>query len=70
MSFTAIHMAFDCIAIAMGLFASVAATWMPNEQYTYGYVFDTRKIVKFSCPFLAMVVLRRSRVLRMGSFCS
>lgn len=29
-------MAFDCIAIAMGLFASVAATWMPNEQYTYG----------------------------------
>ncbi|GJJ11199.1 hypothetical protein Clacol_005431 [Clathrus columnatus] len=33
----AIHMAFDCIAIAMGLFASVAATWMPNEQYTYGY---------------------------------
>ncbi|KAF8573763.1 cation efflux protein [Ramaria rubella] len=33
----AIHMAFDCMAIAMGLFASVAATWMPNEQYTYGY---------------------------------
>ncbi|KAF8519674.1 cation efflux family-domain-containing protein [Gautieria morchelliformis] len=33
----AIHMAFDCMAIAMGLFASVAATWIPNEQYTYGY---------------------------------
>ena len=36
---TAIHMAFDCMAIAMGLFASVMATWPPNERFTYGYVF-------------------------------
>lgn len=33
----AIHMAFDCMAIAMGLFASVMATWKPNERFTYGY---------------------------------
>ncbi|EJD07475.1 cation efflux protein [Fomitiporia mediterranea MF3/22] len=33
----AIHMAFDCMAIAMGLFASVMATWPPNERFTYGY---------------------------------
>ncbi|KAH7105921.1 cation efflux protein [Auriculariales sp. MPI-PUGE-AT-0066] len=33
----AIHMAFDCMAIAMGLFASVMATWTPNEKFTYGY---------------------------------
>ncbi|KAF8605860.1 cation efflux protein [Ceratobasidium sp. AG-I] len=33
----AIHMAFDCMAIGMGLFASVMATWSPNERYTYGY---------------------------------
>lgn len=30
-------MAFDCMAIAMGLFASVMATWTPNERFTYGY---------------------------------
>ncbi|KDR67946.1 hypothetical protein GALMADRAFT_1055609 [Galerina marginata CBS 339.88] len=33
----AIHMAFDCMAIGMGLFASVMATWEPNERFTYGY---------------------------------
>ncbi|KAL5536997.1 MSC2 [Sanghuangporus sanghuang] len=33
----AIHMAFDCMAIGMGLFASVMATWPPNERFTYGY---------------------------------
>lgn len=34
--FKAIHMAFDCMAIGVGLFASVMATWEPNEQFTYG----------------------------------
>ncbi|GAW09618.1 cation efflux protein [Lentinula edodes] len=33
----AIHMAFDCMAIGVGLFASVMATWEPNETFTYGY---------------------------------
>ncbi|GAA5981239.1 hypothetical protein JCM11641_005621 [Rhodosporidiobolus odoratus] len=33
----AIHMFFDCLALAMGLFASVMATWPSNEVYTYGY---------------------------------
>ena len=32
----AIHMAFDCMAIGVGLFASVMATWPPNERFTYG----------------------------------
>lgn len=32
----AIHMAFDCMAIGVGLFASVMATWDPNERFTYG----------------------------------
>lgn len=35
---TAIHMGFDCMAIGMGLFASVMATWPPNERFTYGSV--------------------------------
>ncbi|KAI0272645.1 cation efflux family-domain-containing protein [Gloeopeniophorella convolvens] len=33
----AIHMLFDCMAIGVGLFASIMATWPPNERFTYGY---------------------------------
>ncbi|KAG6335807.1 hypothetical protein ID866_3285 [Astraeus odoratus] len=33
----AIHMAFDCMAIGVGLFASIMAKWPPNERFTYGY---------------------------------
>ncbi|KAI0321026.1 hypothetical protein OF83DRAFT_1101614 [Amylostereum chailletii] len=33
----AIHMGFDCLAIGVGLFASIMATWPPNERFTYGY---------------------------------
>ncbi|KAF8757806.1 Cation efflux family [Rhizoctonia solani] len=33
----AIHMAFDCMAIAVGLLASVMATWPANDKFTYGY---------------------------------
>lgn len=36
---TAIHMAFDCMAIGVGLIASVMARWPPNERFTYGYVY-------------------------------
>ena len=32
----AIHMAFDCMAIGVGLVASVMAQWPPNERFTYG----------------------------------
>lgn len=32
----AIHMFFDCLALGMGLFASVMATWEPNSKFTYG----------------------------------
>jgi zinc transporter 5/7 len=34
----AIHMFFDCMAIAVGLLASIMATWPPNERFTYGCV--------------------------------
>lgn len=33
----AVHMAFDCMAIGMGLFASVMSGWEKNERFTYGY---------------------------------
>ncbi|GAA5933600.1 cation diffusion facilitator family transporter [Sporobolomyces koalae] len=32
-----IHMFFDCLALAMGLFASVMANWPSNDVFTYGY---------------------------------
>ena len=34
--YPAIHMAFDCLAIGVGLLASVMAKWAPNERFTYG----------------------------------
>ncbi|KAI5455017.1 putative zinc transporter msc2 [Naganishia albida] len=33
----AIHMAFDCVALGVGLFASVMATWESDSTFTYGY---------------------------------
>ncbi|KAF8845223.1 cation efflux protein [Paxillus ammoniavirescens] len=33
----AIHMAFDCMAIGVGLLASIMAKWPPDERFTYGY---------------------------------
>jgi Co/Zn/Cd efflux system component len=33
---TAIHMFFDCLALGVGLFASVMAKWPPNTKYSYG----------------------------------
>lgn len=30
-------MFFDCLALAMGLFASIMANWRPDQTFTYGY---------------------------------
>lgn len=30
-------MFFDCLALGVGLFASIMAAWKPNKEYTYGY---------------------------------
>ena len=32
-----IHMFFDCLALAVGLFASVASKWPPSERFPYGF---------------------------------
>ncbi|KAG0142897.1 hypothetical protein CROQUDRAFT_49580 [Cronartium quercuum f. sp. fusiforme G11] len=32
-----IHMFFDCMALAMGLFASVMSTWPADSRFPYGY---------------------------------
>ena len=57
----AIHMAFDCMAIGVGLFASVMATWDPNERFTYGYllkIFFAAECTFTDCLFSAMDALR------------
>ncbi|KAJ9106145.1 hypothetical protein QFC21_001287 [Naganishia friedmannii] len=40
----AIHMAFDCVALGVGLFASVMATWESDATFTYGYVLERRRV--------------------------
>ncbi|KAI8332598.1 cation efflux family-domain-containing protein [Chlamydoabsidia padenii] len=35
--FVAIHMFFDCLALGIGLFASVMSKWPSNTKYSYGY---------------------------------
>lgn len=32
-----IHMFFDCVALAVGLFAAIASKWPPSEQFPYGF---------------------------------
>ncbi|KAF3766990.1 hypothetical protein M406DRAFT_89586 [Cryphonectria parasitica EP155] len=32
-----IHMFFDCVALGVGLFASVASKWPPNARFPYGF---------------------------------
>jgi len=32
-----IHMLFDCLALAVGLFAAVASKWPPSERFPYGF---------------------------------
>ncbi|EKD19631.1 cation efflux protein/zinc transporter [Drepanopeziza brunnea f. sp. 'multigermtubi' MB_m1] len=32
-----IHMFFDCLALGVGLFASVASKWPPSERFPYGF---------------------------------
>eukprot|EP01135_Chromosphaera_perkinsii_P007644 Nk52_evm100s914 gene=Nk52_evmTU100s914 len=33
----AFHMLFDCVALAVGLFASVISKWKPDRRYSFGY---------------------------------
>jgi zinc transporter 5/7 len=32
-----IHMFFDCVALAVGLFAAIASKWPPSERFPYGF---------------------------------
>lgn len=45
----AIHMFFDCMALGVGLFASVMATWKPNSEFTYGCVKSFHSSISLTC---------------------
>lgn len=32
-----VHMFFDCVALAVGLFASIASKWPPSARFPYGF---------------------------------
>jgi zinc transporter 5/7 len=32
-----IHMLFDCLGLAVGLFAAIASKWPPSERFPYGF---------------------------------
>ncbi|KAL2189989.1 hypothetical protein L209DRAFT_723214 [Thermothelomyces heterothallicus CBS 203.75] len=32
-----VHMFFDCVALAVGLFAAVASKWPPSDRFPYGF---------------------------------
>lgn len=32
-----IHMFFDCLALALGLFAAVSSRWPPSQRFPYGF---------------------------------
>jgi solute carrier family 30 (zinc transporter), member 5/7 len=32
-----IHMFFDCVALAVGLFAAIASKWPPSDRFPYGF---------------------------------
>lgn len=57
-------MAFDCMAIGVGLFASVMATWEPNEQFTYGY--DHAR--SSPCTHNLTTILRYGRIETLSGF--
>ncbi|KAI9313129.1 cation efflux family-domain-containing protein [Dichotomocladium elegans] len=51
----AIHMFFDCLALAVGLFASVMSKWPPNPKYSYGYNRIETVAAFFNSVFLVLI---------------
>lgn len=67
-SLSAIHMFFDCLALAMGLFASVMANWPSNGVFTYGRVRSVHLATGRSVLTLASKLDRYSRVETLSGF--
>ncbi|KAG2211674.1 hypothetical protein INT47_008771, partial [Mucor saturninus] len=51
----AIHMFFDCLALGIGLFASVMSKWPSNQKYSYGYNRIETVAAFFNSVFLVLI---------------
>ncbi|KAI8879588.1 hypothetical protein K501DRAFT_193166 [Backusella circina FSU 941] len=51
----AIHMFFDCLALGIGLFASVMSKWPSNKKYSYGYNRIETVAAFFNGVFLVLI---------------
>ncbi|OAD00393.1 hypothetical protein MUCCIDRAFT_15957, partial [Mucor lusitanicus CBS 277.49] len=51
----AIHMFFDCLALGIGLFASVMSKWPSNQKYSYGYNRIETVAAFFNGVFLVLI---------------
>lgn len=51
----AIHMFFDCLALSVGLFASVMSKWPSNSEYSYGYSRIETVAAYFNGVFLVLI---------------
>ncbi|KAI8370433.1 cation efflux family-domain-containing protein [Radiomyces spectabilis] len=51
----AIHMFFDCLALGVGLFASVMSKWPSNQKYSYGYNRIETVAAYFNGVFLVLI---------------
>ncbi|KAI8643169.1 Metallo-dependent phosphatase-like protein [Parasitella parasitica] len=53
----AIHMFFDCLALAVGLFAAVMSKWPSNSEFSYGYSRIETVAAFFNSVFLVLISL-------------
>ncbi|KAI9483722.1 MAG: cation efflux family-domain-containing protein [Benjaminiella poitrasii] len=51
----AIHMFFDCLALGVGLFASVLSKWPSNQKFSYGYSRIETVAAFFNSVFLVLI---------------
>ena len=58
-------MGFDCMAIGVGLFASIMATWPPNERFTYGLVASHHSLYS---EYLFIPSIRYGRIETLSGF--
>ena len=55
------------MAIGVGLFASVMATWDPNERFTYGYLLKKNFFVT-QCTFTLLFIFSYGRIETLSGF--
>ncbi len=63
-----IHMLFDCIALALGLFAAVSSKWPASQRFPYGFG-KIESLSGFGNGVFLMYVRICTRLLNYTNFC-